>query len=320
MPYNLIIANQESQWLRNPSPFPISRLFEYTDDYIKKKYVNQNGINFKEISDLPALLVNEFACDIPAKVARINRLHPEGDTVFIDFEEIEEIPGLPIQQIEDMAFELGLGPWEGNRTHWAIKDIDLLATLNRHRLLPPVFIWRDKDGSKAEAFLSSITPEELVARTDRTDKKSGKKSIFVSYCHADSDVMDRLRVHLKPLASWMELEIWDDSRIEPGKHWRDEIQSAIDNASAAVLVMSADFLASDFISQKEVPHLLSAAQGRGVRIIPLISKPCLFTSHPELKDFQAVNNPSQPLISLSEAGAEAVFVQLASTIQGIVTK
>ena len=66
----------------------------------------------------------------------------------------------------------------------------------------------------------------------------------------------------------------------------------------AVLLVSADFLASDFIADNELPPLLVAAENEGVIILPVIVSPCLFTNVPALARFQAVNLPSKPLSAL----------------------
>jgi hypothetical protein len=79
--------------------------------------------------------------------------------------------------------------------------------------------------------------------------------------------------------------------------------------------VSADFLASDFIAANELPPLLRGAQTQGVRIIPVILKPCAFLDIPELSRFQAMNDPSRPLISLSEADREAMWLDIARSVR-----
>ena len=63
-----------------------------------------------------------------------------------------------------------------------------------------------------------------------------------------------------------ELDIWDDRRIAKGDAWLPEIQGAMDRASVAVLLISKDFLTSNFIKDKEVPHLLKRRREEGLRV------------------------------------------------------
>jgi len=123
-------------------------------------------------------------------------------------------------------------------------------------------------------------------------------TIFVSYSHQDSTWLDRLKVHLKPLERKYPLDIWDDTKIGAGSRWLEEIRLAIENARVAILLISADFLASDFIVNNELPHLLLAARTRGKVIMPVIVGHSLFESIDELSEFQAANNPKEPLAIL----------------------
>lgn len=147
-----------------------------------------------------------------------------------------------------------------------------------------------------------------------------RAKIFVSYSHADSKWLERLQVHLKPLERKGLVELWDDSRIEPSMKWRDEIRRALDDATIAILLVSADFLASDFIAHNELPPLLLAAQKDGATILPVILSPSSFEQTEELNVFQTVNPPSRPLSRLRVTGREAVFADLAKRIHDIVNR
>ena len=143
---------------------------------------------------------------------------------------------------------------------------------------------------------------------------SKRTQVFVSYSHADSEHLLRLKVHLRPFERQSQVDLWSDARIKAGQKWRTEIETALERAAVAVLLISADFLASDFIAENEIPPLLHAAQEEGVKILPVVLKPCTFSTVDALAQFQAVNDPSLPLISLNEAERESIWVKLAQTI------
>ena len=85
------------------------------------------------------------------------------------------------------------------------------------------------------------------------------RSVFISYSHADRKWLERLQVHLRPLIRDSIADIWDDTRIKPGDSWQLEIRKALESASVAVLLISADFLASEF---HPVGRITGAAEGR----------------------------------------------------------
>lgn len=140
-------------------------------------------------------------------------------------------------------------------------------------------------------------------------------NVFISYSHADVDWLNRLRVHLKPLERDGVISLWDDTRLQAGSQWEQEIAEALAQADVAILMISADFLASDFITRNELPPLLVAAEQRGTRVLPVIISPCRFEQTPALARFQSVNPPSEPLVKLRRAKREAVYVKLSRIIE-----
>lgn len=138
--------------------------------------------------------------------------------------------------------------------------------------------------------------------------------VFVSYSHADSAWLDRLKVHLKPLQRDYAIDIWDDTRITPGSKWREEIRIAVDRANIAILIISADFLASDFIVTDELPPLLKSAEEEGALILSIIASPSLFNHNPQLSQFQTINPPSKPLVKLTAGVQEEIFLKVSEAI------
>jgi hypothetical protein len=143
---------------------------------------------------------------------------------------------------------------------------------------------------------------------------SARKGVFISYSHADAEWLERLQKHLKPLQR-EGIEVWDDTRLEAGERWRDEIRDALADAKVAILLISADFLASDFIVTDELPPLLRAAADEGAIILPVILSPCRFARMESLSRFQSVNDPEKPLAQLRHANREKVLDKVARAVE-----
>jgi len=142
-----------------------------------------------------------------------------------------------------------------------------------------------------------------------------KPKAFISYSHANKEYLDRLMVHLKPLEKKGLIDIWQDTKIKTGDKWEEEIKKALSEATIAILMISADFMASDFIIDDELPPLLQDAEVKGTKIVPLILSPCRFSREPTLSRFQAANQPNEPLSLMSEDHREEIYDKLASDIE-----
>lgn len=151
-----------------------------------------------------------------------------------------------------------------------------------------------------------------------TNGGSNRTTILVSYSHKEREWLDRLRVHLKPLERTYKVDVWDDTEIKFGSKWKEEIKRAAERARIAILLVSADFLASDFITTDELPPLLHAAENEGAKILPIIVSACRFTRE-SLSKFQAVNDPSRPLVSMGKGEQEEVFDRMSNLIEASLT-
>ncbi len=137
-----------------------------------------------------------------------------------------------------------------------------------------------------------------------------RDQVFISYSHADAQYLKRLRVHFTPLERDYSIKVWSDEKIRVGQQWREEIEKALEQTAVAILLVSADFLASDFIVKKELPPLLDAAQSEGVSILCFILSHCSFNST-LLAKYQTVNDPTKPLTSLNKKSKrEELWVDL----------
>ncbi|MBN3942575.1 COR domain-containing protein [Nostoc sp. NMS9] len=146
-----------------------------------------------------------------------------------------------------------------------------------------------------------------------------RNQVFISYSHQDQEWLTKLQKHLKPMIRNQNMLVWDDTKIQPGAEWRKEIENALAAAKVAVLLVSPDFLASDFIAENELPPLLDAAEAEGLTIIWI---PLSFSSYEEteIEKYQSAHPPNQPLDSLNSAQENKAWVDICKKIKTAVTR
>lgn len=164
------------------------------------------------------------------------------------------------------------------------------------------------------SFFLAQTPTSTWMRLAGKTAAPRRDTVFVSYSHKDADWLDRLRAHTKPLERSGSIRFWDDTKILPGSRWREDIATAIDGAAIAVLLVSANYLASDFIAEHELPPLLAAAAEDGAAICPVLVSPCLFAETASLAQFQSVNGKRPALSAMGYNEQEEVLLDVARAI------
>ena len=130
-----------------------------------------------------------------------------------------------------------------------------------------------------------------------------KSTLFISYSHSDDRTyqwVQRLGTFFDGLNEEMPIDVWDDTKIGVGSNWRNEIETAISRASAAVLLVGPGFLASKFIKEHELPVLIEAKTSSSLRLYPLVVAFCPW-KHSILEPHQAFNDPNSPLESMEPA-------------------
>jgi len=164
------------------------------------------------------------------------------------------------------------------------------------------------------SFYLQQTPKSKLLRTAGKSTASNRNRVFISYSHSDSEWLQRLRVHLKPLERENVVSIWDETKIKVGRVWRDEIREAIDSARVAILLVSASFLASDFIMDNELLPLLEAAEDDGAVIMVVILSPSRYRQTRSLEKFQAANSPEKPLSGMTFNEQEEILLKLSEAV------
>lgn len=142
------------------------------------------------------------------------------------------------------------------------------------------------------------------------------KPLFISYSHKDEEWLIELKKWLKPLEKDDLIKIWDDKDLKAGDNWREEIEKNLNSAKAAVLLISQDFINSEFISGIELPALLEAADKKGVKIFWIAVRPSIVNDTPIAK-YQAVHK-DPPLNELTVPEREKEFLRIYNTLKKVI--
>lgn len=120
--------------------------------------------------------------------------------------------------------------------------------------------------------------------------------IFISYSHTDTDLASLLDIHLAALRREGLVATWFDRQIGPGEQWRTTIDERLDRAAIVLLLVSANFIASDYCWDVELRHAMDRHAAGKARIIPVILRDCEW-QHLPIGAFQAVPSGTRPVAS-----------------------
>ena len=148
--------------------------------------------------------------------------------------------------------------------------------------------------------------------------ESQKSKVFISYSHKDEIWKNRLQTQLAVLEMEGLLSVWEDRQIALGDRWYPEIETAINTADVAILLISAEFLTSKFIRGEEIPRLLKRREQEGIRVIPLIIKPCPWKKVAWLNAMQGASRDNVELSGLSEHEQDLILCKLVEKIHDLI--
>jgi hypothetical protein len=147
------------------------------------------------------------------------------------------------------------------------------------------------------------------------DSINYKLHIFLSYAHADEDLKKELDKHLMPLKRSGKIEIWNDRELIAGQEWDEEIMAELNKADIILLLISIDFIASQYIWDKELSAAMQRHDEGKAQVVPVILKNCLWKDMPFAK-LQALPLNSKP-VSAYENRDDA-FTEIAVSINKLV--
>lgn len=139
--------------------------------------------------------------------------------------------------------------------------------------------------------------------------------LFYSYAHKDESLRDELAIQLTLLRRQGLIAPWHDRNISAGTEWAGQIDRNLEEAQIILLLVSPDFIASDYCYDTEMMRAMERHEERSVRVIPIILRPCDWHSTPFGK-LQALPRDAKPITSWSSR--DEAFLDVAKGIRRVV--
>lgn len=142
-----------------------------------------------------------------------------------------------------------------------------------------------------------------------------KLNVFVSYSHKDEDLLNQLLPHLATLKRQEVINTWHDRQISGGTEWDQAIKDNLASADIILLLISSDFIASDYCWAVELQQAIERHEVGTARVIPISLRPCDWTGTP-FRKLQAFPKNAKPVVSYDQA--DEAFEDIAKGIRQVV--
>jgi TIR domain len=154
-------------------------------------------------------------------------------------------------------------------------------------------------------------------RKEQIAASSAPLSLFYSYAHEDEGLRDQLEIHLRQLQRQGLISEWHDRKILPGEVWADKIDTNLETASIILLLVSPDFLSSDYCYEHEMQLALERHKRGEACVVPIILRSCDW-QHSPLKDVQCLPRDGRPVIQWQDQ--DEVFNTITQSLRSIIEK
>ncbi len=141
--------------------------------------------------------------------------------------------------------------------------------------------------------------------------------VFYSYSHEDETLRKKLGTYLAPLKQQNRIVEWCDRDIEAGANWASEIKQELRTADLILLLVSAEFLASEYCFGVEVEEAMARLKRGEVKVVPVLLKPCMWQES-RFSELQIIPRDAKPVISCPSI--EQALTDVAEEIRNLVSE
>ena len=156
-----------------------------------------------------------------------------------------------------------------------------------------------------------------ITASEAAEQKQVK--IVFCYAHEDELLLNQLKSHLQPLQRQGLITLWYDREIRAGSEWKQEIKKQLDTAQIILLLVSPDFMASDYCYSIEMQHALERHQIGEATVIPIILRPVYWHGEP-LGRLQALPTDGKPVTDPDWHDPDRAFYNITNGIYQVIEK
>jgi hypothetical protein len=143
--------------------------------------------------------------------------------------------------------------------------------------------------------------------------------IVISYAHRDQELKDDLILHLSPLRRQGFIAAWHDRDINAGDDWKRAIDIHFNAAGMILLLVSPDFIASDYCYEIKMKRALERHDAGECRVIPVFLRACDWKGLP-FGRLQGLPDDAIPVVSAQWPSRDDAFLRVARGIRRVVEK
>jgi hypothetical protein len=173
-----------------------------------------------------------------------------------------------------------------------------------------VLFWGERVDSFWGRRLAFVSHHRVLVAT--TAARSTSIEIFISYSHRDEKLRHELETHLSLLRRQGVINAWHDRMVPAGTEWADQIDEHLESAAIILLLISPDFMASDYCYETEMTRAIERHEARQACVIPVILRASDWKSAPFGK-LQALPKDGKPIMSWPDR--DEAFLDVAQGIR-----
>ena len=163
--YNLFVTAGGRSWNETPYEYSLGRAIrEHTDEGLTAKYGSFSASAVGELMSFPCLFAYEAGNEEPARIGWLTRIRTRDSLVRIEYQFEHSLPPIPNEALDRLGWDLEISSGEMYRTHWALKDADLLPVLLDAGVIPSDALASQPTGSKVISLGLHKSVTDIIAQ------------------------------------------------------------------------------------------------------------------------------------------------------------